>query len=220
MDTGRRMAAGGVVRVICVVVVELLLDDIFVVFLLLLFLLAVTRSGAIRHGLLVMGGVGCILLTWRRMGRGHERGMEGVRERLIILGIVHDFLEDYMIKAQRWSNALRAEGTIDVGNNNQTPWERTPDAFAFPHAVPLRPCILRGKSQKMRPGIARRLRGPGYRYRQPAARTRPRQNPAVPAYPKFVPMAKTRGNTAAGIQGPSESHFRSRIRDRAIFQTA
>lgn len=133
---------------ICVVVVELLLDDIFVVFLLLLFLLAVTRSGAIRHGLLVMGGVGCILLTWRRMGRGHERGMEGVRERLIILGIVHDFLEDYMIKAQRWSNALRAEGTIDVGNNNQTPWEHMPDAFAFPHAVPLRPCILRGKSQE------------------------------------------------------------------------
>ena len=85
------MAAGGMARVICVVVVELLLYDILVVFLLFLLFSVVTRAGAIRHGLLLMGGVGGVVLAGRRVRRRDERGVKGVRERLIILGVVHDF---------------------------------------------------------------------------------------------------------------------------------
>ncbi len=85
------MTAGGLVGLVGVAVLELLLDHLLVVFLLLLFLFAVTRAGAIGHRGAVMGGIGCILLARGRVGRGHERGMEGVRERLIILRIVHDF---------------------------------------------------------------------------------------------------------------------------------
>lgn len=84
------MAAGGMVGVIRVVVLELLLYYLLVVFLLFLFF-AVTRSGAIRHGSVVMGGIDGVVLAGRRMGRRDERGVKGVRERLIILGVVHDF---------------------------------------------------------------------------------------------------------------------------------
>ena len=96
------MAAGRVVGMIRVVVVEFLLDDVFVVFLLLLLLFAMTRAGAIRHGVLVMGSIGDILLAGGRVACGHERCIEGVRERLIILRIVHDFLAGQCDKAQRW----------------------------------------------------------------------------------------------------------------------
>ena len=84
------MAAGGMMVVIRVVVLELLFDDLLVVFL-LLFFFSVTRSGAIRHGRVLMVGVGCIVLAGGRVGRRDERGVKGVRERLIILGVVHDF---------------------------------------------------------------------------------------------------------------------------------
>ena len=84
------MAAGGMVGVIRVVVLELLLYDLLVVFFLFLFF-SVTRSGAIRHGRLLMGGVGCVGLPRGRVGLGDEGGVKGVRERLIILGVVHDF---------------------------------------------------------------------------------------------------------------------------------
>ena len=100
------MAAGGMV---IVVVLELFLYDLLVVLFLLLFLFAVTRAGAIRHGGVLMGCVGGILLAGRRVGGGHERGMEGVRERLIILRIVHDFLGEVYDKSPEMGVTLRAE---------------------------------------------------------------------------------------------------------------
>lgn len=142
------MTAGGLAVVIGVVVFELLLHDLLVILLFFFFLFTVTRAGAVRHGLLLMGGIGDILLTWRRVGRRHERGMEGVRERLIILGIVHDFLEDYMIKAQRWSNALRVEVCNRCREQPPNPVGTLARRPCLPHAVPLRPCFLRGKSQE------------------------------------------------------------------------
>ena len=87
------MAARGMLRVIRIVVLELLFDDLLVVFLLFLFF-AVTRAGAIRHGRLLMGGVVClhVVRAGGRVGRrGDEGGVKSVRERLIILGVVHDF---------------------------------------------------------------------------------------------------------------------------------
>ena len=85
------MAAGGMV---IVVVLELFLYDLLVVLFFLLFLFAVTRAGAIRHGRLLMGGVVClhVVRAGGRVGRrGDEGGVKSVRERLIILGVVHDF---------------------------------------------------------------------------------------------------------------------------------
>ena len=86
------MAAGGMLRVIYVVVVELLFDDVLVIFLFFLFLFTVTRTGPVGHGLLMMRGIVSIGLTGGGVGVGGDDGsVEGNGERLVILGIVHDF---------------------------------------------------------------------------------------------------------------------------------
>ena len=103
------MAAGGLVEVIRVVVVELLLDDVLVIVVFLLLFLTVTRAGAIRHGGLLMGGVVGVGLARRGVGRGDHRSMEGVREGLIILRIVHDFRVGLCDKSPEMGVTLRAE---------------------------------------------------------------------------------------------------------------
>ncbi len=102
------MTTGGMVTLIRVVL-QFTLDDLLVVFLFFLFLLTVTRAGAIGHRGWLMGSVRGILLAGRRVSRGHERCMEGVRERLIILRIVHDFLGSLRDKSPEMDVTLRAE---------------------------------------------------------------------------------------------------------------
>ena len=103
------MAAGRLVVVVGVVMLKLLLDNLLVVLLFLFLLFAVTRAGAIGHRGVLMGRIGCIGLARGRVRRGHERGMEGVRERLIILRIVHDFLGEVYDKSPEMGVTLRAE---------------------------------------------------------------------------------------------------------------
>ena len=103
------MAAGRLVVVVGVVMLKLLLDNLLVVLLFLFLLFAVTRAGAIGHRGVLMGRIGCVGLARGRVRRGHERGMEGVRERLIILRIVHDFLGEVYDKSPEMGVTLRAE---------------------------------------------------------------------------------------------------------------
>ena len=105
------MAAGRLVVVVGVVMLKLLLDNLLVVLLFLFLLFAVTRAGAIGHRGVLMGRIGCVGLARGRVRRGHERGMEGVRERLIILRIVHDFLGEVYDKSPEMGVTLRAESS-------------------------------------------------------------------------------------------------------------
>ena len=199
------MAAGGMV---IVVVLELFLYDLPVVLFFLLFLFAVTRAGAIRHGGVLMGCVGGILLAGRRVGGGHERGMEGVRERLIILS-VHDFLGGLRDKSPEMDVTLRAEsnrcrqqqpnpvGTVSRRICPST--RRASHRFQCPQKMPENCAVVLHHSE-IHPSTRMCRRKPGQHSEC---------IPGILACPIFVPMAKTRGDTAAGtrvLQAQSQSH--------------
>lgn len=107
-------------------------------------------------------------------------------------------LGDLCDKRPETGVTLRARAAIDVDNSNQTPWESLPDALVPSTRrdfVVLRPSPGPPKMPRGGPGVVRRSDCP----QQCQQHGRFPANTRIPlACPKFVPMAKTRGYTAAG----------------------
>ncbi len=206
------MAAGGLVGVICVVVVELLLDDLLIIVVFLLLFLTVTRAGTIRHGGLLMGGVVGIGLAQARRGVGRDdhRCMEGVREGLIILRIVHEFRVGRFDQSPEMVVTLRAESCNRCRQRQPNPLGTGARCICPPTRRAFHRFLVHQKFQKktgLHVALDHSLSGRWDGW------NRHGRCPTTVGWdlvsPKFVPMAKTRGNTAAGTrgeQGVTRSH--------------